>query len=230
MNVLVLAGGEGRRLRPILGRRAKVLAQIAGKPFLSHLLSHVRSQGIQRVVLALGYFHEQVLHYLKERSCEGLEIISIIENRPLGTAGAIRNALSALRSDPVFVMNGDTYTEVLLQSLLAFHRERLATATLAAAWNRSNTRYGQIEMDKTGRVVRFVEKGRDDSGYVNSGVYVVSRQIIETIPSDRAVSWEREVLPRLVGKGLFAYRGSFRFLDIGTPASYRKAAKFLEEK
>ncbi|MDA2934910.1 sugar phosphate nucleotidyltransferase [Acidobacteria bacterium AH-259-D05] len=199
-----------------------------GKPFLFHLFSRLRSQGIQHVILALGHFYQEVLNYLKEQPPEGLQVVPIIEDRPLGTGGAIRNAFSALHSDPVFVLNGDTYAEVPLQSLLTFHRKNLAAVTLAAAYKKSIKRYGSIEMDEAGRVLRFIEKGGDESGYVSTGVYVVSHRVIQMIPSEGAVSWEREVLPTLVGKDLFACCGSFRFLDIGTPNSYRRAAQFLE--
>ena len=230
VSVLVLAGGQGKRLRPVLGEQAKVLAQVGGKPFLSHLLSRLRSQGIRQVILALGCFHQEVLDYLKEHSPEGLQIVPVIEDGPLGTAGAILNASSVLTTDPVFILNGDTYAEVPLESLLNFHRERFAAVTLAAAYKKAAQRYGSIEIGKDGRVLGFIEKGKSESGYVNAGVYVVSRQVIQMIPADRVVSWEREVLPALVGEGLFACCGSFRFIDIGTPASYRRAAQFLERQ
>jgi mannose-1-phosphate guanylyltransferase len=229
LNVLVLAGGQGTRLQPVLGQKAKVLAQVAGKPFLSHLLSRLGNQGIQKVVLALGCFHQEVLEYLEEQSLEGLQVIPVVEDAPLGTAGAIRNALEVLESDPVFVVNGDTYAEVPLETLLAFHQEHGAAVTLAAVHKEDIQRYGSIELDEAGQVVRFVEKGESMSGHVSAGVYVISRQVIQMIPTHQAVSWERDILPGLVGKGLFAWCGSFRFLDIGTPASYEKAGEFLEK-
>ena len=230
VSALVLAGGEGKRLQSVVGQRAKVLAQVGGKPFLSHLLSRLRLQGIRRVILALGCFHQDVLDYLESQSLEGLEIVPVIEDGPLGTAGAIRHADSALTCDPVIVLNGDTYAEVSLETLLDFHRERFAAVTLVAAYKKAAQRYGSIEIGEDGRVLGFIEKGKGESGYVNAGVYVVSRQVIQRIPADRAVSWEREVLPTLVGEGLFACCGSFRFIDIGTPASYRRAAQFLERQ
>ena len=230
LDVLVLAGGRGTRLQPVLGEKAKVLAQVAGKPFLSHLLSRLGAQGIQKVVLALGCFHQEVLEYLEHQSCEGLQVIPVVEDEPLGTAGAIRNALEVLESDPVFVVNGDTYAEVPLESLLSFHQEHGAAVTLAAAYKKDIQRYGSVEIDETGQVVRFVEKGESVSGHVSAGVYVISRRVIEMIPTHRAVSWERDTLPGLLGEGLFAWCGPFRFLDIGTPASYERAREFLEKQ
>ena len=230
LNVLVLAGGQGTRLQPVLGEKAKVLAQVGEKPFLSHLLSHLSSQGIQRVVLALGCFHQEVLDYLDSQSFEGLQVVPVVEDEPLGTAGAIRNALQALDSNPVFVLNGDTFAEVHLESLLAFHQEQGAAVTLAAASRKNIQRYGSVEIDETGRVLRFIEKGQSESGHVSVGVYVISRQVIRLIPPNRRVSWERDTLPALVGQGLFACCGSFRFIDIGTPGSYQRAAEFLENR
>ena len=230
LDVLVLAGGQGTRLQPVLGEKAKVLAEVAGKPFLSHLLSRLEAQGTQKVVLALGCFHQEVLEYLTEQSFEGLQVIPVVEDQPLGTAGAIRNALEVLTSDPVLVVNGDTYAEVPLESLLAFHQEHGAAVTLAAAYKEDIQRYGSIEIDETGQVVRFVEKGRSKSGHVSAGVYLISRQVIRMIPPHHAVSWERDTLPGLVGEGLFAWCGPFRFLDIGTPASYERASEFLKSQ
>ena len=230
LDVLVLAGGQGTRLRSVIGETSKILAEVAGKPFLSHLLLRLHNQRIRRVTLALGCFSQEVLAYLKEEPVAGIQVVPVIEDQPLGTGGAIRNACSALQSDPVFVLNGDTFAEVPLQSLLNFHREHRAAVTLAAAHKESVQRYGSIETDEEGRVVRFVEKTGDVPGYVNTGVYVVSRQAIRTIPPEQAVSWEREVLPNLVGKDLFACCGSWRFIDIGTPASYQRAEQFLDEQ
>ena len=169
VSALVLAGGEGKRLRSVVGQRAKVLAQVGGKPFLSHLLSRLRLQGIRRVILALGCFHQDVLDYLENQTLEGLEIVPVIENGPLGTAGAILNAGSVMTTDPVIVLNGDTYAEVPLEPLLTFHRERFAAVTLAAAYKKAAQRYGSIEIGKDGRVLDFIEKGKEKSGYVNAG-------------------------------------------------------------
>jgi NDP-sugar pyrophosphorylase family protein len=230
LNALVLAGGQGTRLRPVLGDKAKVLAQVGEKPFLSHLLSHLGAQGIQRVVLALGCFHQEVLDYLDSQSFEGLQVVPVVEDEPLGTAGAIRNALQALDSDPVLVLNGDTFAEIHLESLLAFHQEQGATVTLAAASRKNIRRYGSVETDEAGRVLHFIEKGHSESGHVSVGIYLISRQVIRLIPPNRRVSWERDTLPALVGHGLFACCGSFRFIDIGTPGSYQRAAEFLEKR
>ncbi|MDA2925948.1 sugar phosphate nucleotidyltransferase [Acidobacteria bacterium AH-259-G07] len=227
--LLLLAGGEGKRLQPVLGAKAKVMADVTGLPFLFHLLLHLRKGGVRRVVLALGHFHEQVLAYLASEPPEGLEIVPVIEPTPLGTAGAIRNALVTLQSDPALVMNGDTLVQIPLKSLLTFHQKRKAVITIAAGYTREAGRYGSIEMDRRRQVIRFVEKGGDHSGYVNVGVYVIARAVIEKIPCNRPVSWEREILPQYVGEDLYAYSGKFPFLDIGTPSSYRRAQSFLNE-
>lgn len=228
IDALVLAGGRGTRLQPIVGKTAKVLAQVGGKPFLFHLLSQLKSQGIQRVVLALGYLHQEVLDYLEKESFQGLQIIPVVEDELLGTAGAIRNALQVLESDPVLVLNGDTYTSVPLESLLAFHQKQGANVTLATTYKKNVERYGSVEMDDTGRVISFIEKGKCTSGHVNAGIYVMSRQIIQMIPKNRMVSWEQDTLPSLVDQEIFAWRGLVQFLDIGTPASYQRATDFLK--
>ena len=227
LDVLVLAGGQGTRLRSVLGEKAKVLADVAGKPYLFHLLSQLGAQGIRRVILALGCFHQEVLDYLDGQSFEGLQVVPVVEEEPLGTAGAMHNALPVLESDPVFVLNGDTFADVRLDSLLAFHKEQGANVTLAVAHKDNIERYGSVEIDESGRISRFIEKGENESGHVSAGIYVISRQVIQRIPSDRAVSWERDTLPGLVGQGLFAWCGPFRFLDIGTPDSYQRATEFL---
>jgi NDP-sugar pyrophosphorylase family protein len=227
LDVLVLAGGQGTRLRSVVGERAKVLAEVAGKPYLFHLLSHLGGQGIQRVILALGCFHQEVLDYLDGQSFEGLQVVPVVEEELLGTAGAMHNALPVLESDPVFVLNGDTFADIRLDSLLAFHQRQSADVTLAVAYKENIERYGSVEIDESGGVSRFIEKGKSESGHVSAGIYVMSRQVIQGIPPNRKVSWERDTLPGLVGHGLFAWCGPFRFLDIGTPDSYERAAEFL---
>jgi len=227
---VILAGGRGTRLRDVIGNLPKVIARVGGRPLLFHLLDRLGAQGVGLAVLALGHGHQEVADCLKGRSESIPRTTTVVEKTPLGTAGAVRFAASRLSSDPFFVLNGDTYSRVPLDALMSFHLERRALVTIAATGRSDPGRYGSLETDAAGRVVRFREKGVAEPGLVNAGTYVVSRSVLAGIPDGTNLSWENDILPGLVGHGLFAFEGTFEFLDIGTPESYREASRFLECK
>jgi NDP-sugar pyrophosphorylase family protein len=215
LDLLILAGGYGSRLRKVIGDHAKVLAPVRGRPLLARLLDHFHARGVTRVVLALGVHAGEVLAWLGGVSRPGIEIVPIVERRPLGTGGAIRHALSRIRTDPFLVANGDTLVAARPAPIIAFHHDRRAAVTIAASRVADASRFGALEIARGGAVTGFIEKGRRGPGRVNAGLYVVSRRAAADLPRDRVISWEREVLPALIGQGLFAFRSRAGFLDIG---------------
>jgi NDP-sugar pyrophosphorylase family protein len=221
--VIVLAGGLGTRLRPVLGDRPKVLAQVRGRPFLAYLLDQLEAAHVHAVVLSVGHRAAEVRAAFGS-SYGGMRLTYAEEREPLGTAGALRWALPRLASDPVLVLNGDSWCEADLRTLWATHGAREASATLLVTHVADTRRYGRVALDVMGRVTSFCEKGGDPSpGWINAGVYVLSRRLIAAIPPAGAVSLEREVLPSWVGRGLYGHATHGRFLDIGTPESYQAA-------
>ena len=230
VTAFVLAGGFGSRLRAAIPDRQKVVAPVGGRPVLTRILDQLAGAGVRRAVLGVGYLADQVRDLLGQ-SYDGMELVYSEEPEPLGTAGALRHARGLLDGDPVLVLNGDSYVEANLAAFLAWHRARPATASLMLARVPDPGRYGTVEADPSGRVTAFREKAAGATGpaaaWVNAGVYLLGRPVIDALPARVPISLERDVFPALVDAGLSAYRGGGRFIDIGTPESYTEAQAFF---
>jgi len=229
VDVLVLAGGLGTRIRPVLGDTPKLLAPIRDRPFLLYLLRWLACFGARRVVLALGHAAAAVQDYLRDVPDSPLELITVVEPRPLGTAGAVRFARAQLRSDPVLVMNGDSFVDADLCQFLAFHRNAGATGTVLCARVEHAGRYGRIAIDENARIGGFVEKDAALQGpaTVNAGVYLLSGALLDAIIAMPGPSLERDVFECLPAGSLAAFGGPFGFIDIGTPETLATAATVL---
>lgn len=223
----VLAGGLGTRLRSQVSDRPKVLASVGGRPFLSYLLEHLAGSGLRRVVLCVGYMAEQVRATFGNEYL-GMQIAYSEETAPLGTGGALRLALGQLESDPSLVLNGDSFCRAPLADFLAFYRWHDARAALLLTRVPDARRFGRVAIAPDDRVVRFEEKNNAAGpAWINAGVYLISRERLESIPPATSVSLERDVFPYRLDDGLYGYRADAPFLDIGTPESYAEAAEFL---
>jgi NDP-sugar pyrophosphorylase family protein len=229
VDVLVLAGGLGTRIRPVLGDTPKLLAPIGGRPFLSYLLRWLTKFGARRVVLALGHGAAAVQEYLLDFRCSALEITTVVEPQPLGTAGAVRLARARLRSDTVMVMNGDSFVAADLCEFLEFHREAGAIGTMLCAMAEHGGRYGRIATDDNARIREFVEKDIALRGpaMVNAGVYLFSPALLDLVATMPGPSLERDVFEQLPAGSLAAFGGAFDLLDIGTPETLATAAALL---
>ena len=230
--VVILCGGLGTRLRPVVDDRPKVLAPVAGTPFLGHLLDHLRRQGATDVILSTGYLGEQVEAYAGDGGAWGLRLRYACEPAPLGTGGALRFAAETQALQGAFLaLNGDTFFAGSLDRLLLCHGLRRATATLALARVSRPDRYGTVRTAaETGAVTAFVEKQAAPEGeaWINAGVYVLAPALVRSIPPATKVSLERDIFPRWIGRGLFGCRfPDTPFLDIGTPEDYARAPHVL---
>jgi mannose-1-phosphate guanylyltransferase len=230
LDVLVLAGGLGTRLRAAIGETPKLLAPVGGQPYVAYLLDWLRRFGARRIILSLGYKAEAVLEFLSRRSVPDLEIVTVVEPEPLGTAGAVRFARSELRTDPVLIMNGDSYTDADLCALVARHRQENTLGTILCAEVANAGRYGRVAIDRAGRIASFVEK---DAGFVgtapiSAGVYMLSARLLDIVAAGTGSSLERDVFQALPPGSLAAMAGRYRFIDIGTPDSLARAADIIE--
>ncbi|WP_448207973.1 nucleotidyltransferase family protein [Azospirillum sp. sgz302134] len=227
IDVAVLAGGLGTRIRDVLGDTPKVLAPVAGRAFLGHLLDRLTGFGARRVVLCLGHLSDRVTAWLARGDVDGaLDVTCRIEPRPLGTAGALAHARDALRSDLVLVLNGDTFVDADLGAFVAAHRTSKAEASVLCVAVEDAARYGRVEVDSDGRIRRFVEKA-PGRGTVNAGVYLVSAAFLDRFVAAGATSLERDVLERAPAGTLYAHVVQARFIDIGTPESLAAADDVL---
>jgi len=227
---VLLVGGFGTRLRPILPFSPKPLASVGDRSFLELLIAQLRSHGIRNLVMCTGHLGEQIKEKFGDGRSWGVAIEYSKELSPLGTAGAIKLAKKYLQAAPEFVvMNGDSFLEVDLCHLIRLHRQHAGLATMAVVQVKNVARYGTVDIDVEGRVISFSEKaGLDVPGCVNGGVYVFDRSILEYIPEGPA-SLEKEIFPRILNHGVYALVAEGMFIDIGTPEDYARA-QILHDK
>jgi mannose-1-phosphate guanylyltransferase len=216
---VLLVGGQGTRLLPLTEWLPKPMLPIANRPFLEHQVAHLRHHGATRIILACGYKPDAI----RDHFGDSLEYV--VEDQPLGTGGAIAFAAREL-GETFVVCNGDILTDLNLTALVAFHRSRRATATIALQPVDDPSRYGLVRTTAHGEVEAFIEKpepGEVDVNTINAGTYVMEPEVLDLVPPDVAVSVEREVFPELVGNGLYGRAERVSWIDIGTPQSYLEA-------
>jgi NDP-sugar pyrophosphorylase family protein len=208
------------------------LVPINGIPFLHHYLNWLAKFGAHRVILSLGYKADMVQAYVQSETWPGIEIEFHVESTPLGTGGAVRACLPLIRSETALVTNGDSVTQVDLSRFVEFHRSKAARVSLLLTHQVKVTASGLVATDATDAVTSFNEKpaGHEAGGFINAGIYLMNRDAIAAIPTTGNVSVERDVFPGLCGRGLYAFKGEFPFIDIGTPDSYRQAAEFFAQE
>ena len=223
----ILAGGAGSRLRPAVTGRPKALANVGERPFLTYLFDQLVAAGARDVVLCTGYLGDQIAMIFGE-SYDTLRLDYSQESTPLGTAGALRLALPLFNSNPVLVMNGDSYCDANIREFWFWHGSRQANATLLLTKIFNTERFGQVKVDADGKVTDFKEKSSGQGpGWINAGIYLLNRDFLEEIPANRPVSLEREIFPAWIGRGLYGFRSEARFMDIGTPEAYAGAQSFF---
>jgi NDP-sugar pyrophosphorylase family protein len=223
----VLAGGLGTRLRAAVADRPKVLAEVHGRPFLAYLLDQIARAGVRQTVLLTGYMADRVEAEFGA-AFAGMALAYSPETQPLGTGGAVRFALPHLTRPTVLVLNGDSYCDLDLGAFYEQHQSGSA-ATLALTSVPDASRYGKVRLSDAGLVERFEEKQPGAGpGWINAGVYLMARPLVEEVPAGKVVSLERDVFPGWAAAGhCHGFKTAGRFLDIGTPESYSEAAAFF---
>ena len=225
----VLAGGLGTRLRPVIADRPKVLADIGGRPCLAYLLDQLAAAGVRKVVLCIGHMANHVRIAFGD-TYSGMCLVYSEEPTQLGTAGALRYAASHVNSSIVLAINGDSLCRADLVAFANWHLARNRRATILLNKVADAQRFGRVQTDDSGRIIRFEEKGdARGPGWVSAGMYLLNREAILTIPTSMPMSLERDIFPAWVGAGLYGYRDRSRFLDIGTPESYAEAERFFAD-
>lgn len=227
ITALFLVGGLGTRLSSVIADRPKALAEINGRPFLTYLLDQIATTEIRQVILCTGYLGEQVKKVFGNQYGE-LQIVYSQESSPLGTAGALRLALPLTQSGLVLIMNGDSFCQTDLKDFQAWHNRQQAMGSLVLSRVPNTNRYGQVQIDAKGQILSFMEKGKvKGPGWINSGIYLLNRELLKTIPPDQKVSIEKKMFPAWIPQGLYGYQSEGNFLDIGTPESYAQAERFF---
>ncbi len=222
MQAVILVGGEGTRLRPLTSTVPKPVVPLVDRPFISFMLEWLRQHEIDDVIMSCGFLATSVRNVLGDGSGLGLRLRFVEEPDPRGTAGALKYAEPML-DERFLMLNGDVLTDIDLSAQIAQHEQTGATATLALVPVADPSAYGLVHLEEDRSVRDFVEKPSPDAidtNLISAGAYVLQREILDLVPPDQNVSIEREVWPRLIGKGLYGFPAQSYWLDIGTPERY----------
>jgi mannose-1-phosphate guanylyltransferase len=223
MQALILAGGEGTRLRPLTSTTPKPVVPLVDRPFISYMIEWLRGHGVDDVILACGFMADGVRGVLGDGAGLGVRLRYIEEPKPLGTGGALKFA-EELLDERFFMLNGDVLTDMDLTAQLEQHVRTGARATIALIGVEDPSAYGLVRRNPDGSVTEFVEKPSQeeiDTDLINAGAYIIEREVLASMgPAGTNISIERDVFPKLVGAGLYGYQASGYWLDIGTPDRY----------
>ncbi|OPX43478.1 D-glycero-alpha-D-manno-heptose 1-phosphate guanylyltransferase [Ruminiclostridium hungatei] len=224
MKAVIMAGGEGSRLRPLTCNRPKPMVPIANRPVMEHIIELLKKYGINDIAVTLQYMPEIIKDYFGDGSEFGVNLKYFTEEVPLGTAGSVKNAEKFL-NEPFVVISGDALTDIDLEKALAFHRDRGAVATLVLKRVECPIEYGVVVTDQTGKITRFLEKpswGEVFSDTVNTGIYVLNPEILEYIEPNRMFDFSKDVFPVLLkeGRPMFGFVTGDYWCDIGDLEAY----------
>lgn len=221
LEAIVLAGGLGTRLSHVLSDVPKPMASVCGRPFLRYILDNIIMQGIDKIILAVGYKQECICSYFGN-SYRGAQIIYSSENKPLHTGGAIKKAIMHCNQKNVFIVNGDTYFDVDLIKMLKFHKYTHGDITIATKIMSNFDRYGTVKKN-CDRVVAFEEKKPTSCGIINGGIYLLNKDLLNIVDQE-SFSFEREILEKHVNDlRVCAFESDGYFIDIGVPTDYLQA-------
>jgi len=228
MKAVVMAGGEGSRLRPLTIGRPKPMVPMVSKPVMAHILDHLKRQGITEVVVTLYFMPEVIQAYFGDGSSFGMKIHYAIEETPLGTAGSVKNAQEYL-DEPFIIISGDAVTDINLKDVVAFHEERGSEATLTLYRVPNPLEYGVIITDPDGKITQFLEKpswGEVISDTVNTGIYVIDPSVLDLIEEGVSTDWSKDVFPQLLSEGrpLYGYVADGNWTDVGDIGEYMRAS------
>lgn len=220
---IILAGGQGTRLKSVVTDIPKPMAPVNGIPFLTILFEKLKAQGISHLILSVGYRHEVIVDYYGYEY-EGMKIDYAIEKEPLGTGGAVSLAINFLYNDEFLLMNGDTLFDIDIQKMYDFHNSVSADLSIALKQIENQSRYGIVKLNSDSSVSSFEEKQFINKGLINGGIYITSARYLTVNEMPQKYSWEKDILEKLVNTGgLFGFESTAYFLDIGIPEDYLRA-------
>jgi len=229
VDVVILCGGMGTRLKAIVDDKPKPMAEIDKRPFIDILIGHISTFGFQRFILCAGYKAESIQEYYKNKKCR-VEILIEKEQELLGTGGAVKNVRPLIGSNPFLVLNGDSFLDMDLCKFIEFHLGKKALLSIALINAKDTKSYGSIETNSSDRIVKFCEKEeKSQESMINAGIYLFNREIFSLMPSDKNFSLEYDFFPKIVGREFYGYLAKGFFIDIGTPERYMQAKQLLKD-
>ena len=233
IDALILCGGFGRRLAPVLGDKPKVLAEIDGRVFLDILIDNLLRFGFRRIILSVGYKKEKIMDRFRDKIKKiEYDLIFSEEEIPLGTGGALKKAESLIKSNTFLAMNGDSFCDVDFNKLLDSHIDRKALLTMVLVRSKTAQDYGSIKLDSSCRIVDYKEKiASGGERIVNAGIYLMQKDVFSKMPDDGAIfSLEYDFFPKIKEIDCFGYMADSELLDIGTRERYEKAKLFFRNR
>jgi len=228
MKAVVMAGGEGTRLRPLTSSRPKPLVPILNKPCMQHTIELLKRYGVTDIVVTLYYLADEIEGYFGDGSELGVNLIYTVEDTPLGTAGSVKKAQEYLQDDTFIIVSGDALTDLDVDKALAFHREKKSVATLVLQHVDNPLEFGVVITDDNGRIKRFLEKpswGEVFSDTVNTGMYILEPSIFEYMEPEKSYDWSQDIFPQILAKEqpMFGYVLDEYWTDVGSLQQYRQA-------
>lgn len=227
IDVVILCGGEGKRLRSIVNDRPKPMAEIGRQPFLDIILNYMAAFGFRRFILSTGYMANFIKQYYSIKK-SSFEILLAQEDMPLGTGGGIKNTEPLVKSPNFFAINGDSFCKIDFKKFYEFHLDKKALLSIVVSSHSKKEECGFIKMSNERRITFFDEKANPGKEYfTNAGVYLFRKDIFSLMPKDKNFSLERDFFPKMKNRMFYGYAVDEDFIDIGTPQRYKAARRML---
>lgn len=229
LDVVILCGGKGTRLRTALIDRPKPLAEITGKPFLDFLLDILASYKFRRVILSVGYLKEKIIEHFRREKRKDIKIEFSSEDKPLGTGGAVKKAKPLIKSEQFLVMNGDCFCPVDFKKFHETHLARKTLLSMALTRISDASDYGKVELNESGKIINFNEKkSSQKNALINAGIYLMKKDIFDFLPKRSCFSLEYDFFPKIIlTEPCYGFIVDGQYFDIGTPERYKKAVELF---
>lgn len=232
-SVIILCGGLGTRLRPLISDKPKVLAKIGDRTFLDILINNTSSYGFKNIILCIGHLKDHIKKHF-DYCCNDYynyndyNIKFSEESEPLGTGGALKNAELLIDSDPFIVTNGDSICDINFKEFINFHIDKKALLSMALARSSIPKDYGTVVLDNSSKIINFNEKSVDNNNaLINAGIYIMQKDIFSYMPKQKTFSLEYDLFPKLCNDRFYGFMIKGEIIDIGTPERYERAIHLI---
>ncbi len=228
IDVFILCGGEGKRLKAITGKIPKPMVSIGRRVFLDIMIDYLKKLGFRRFILGIGYQAHFIKKYYRRHKIPGIEIIFSQENQPLGTGGAVKKAKRLIRSEIFLVLNGDSFSKFNVANFIKFYKQKKARFLILLKKVRNSQDFGAVTFNRRSEITSFSEKNSTSrDNFINGGVYLFDKSVFQEMPPSRKFSLEHDFFPQMAGKRLYGYVDRGFFIDLGTPERYFVAEKYF---
>ena len=229
IDVVILCGGEGTRLRPVISDRPKSLAAFGDTTFLDILIDSLKNKGFKKFILCVGYMKDQIKDHFKNR--DGISIFFSEEEEALGTGGALKNARSLIRSETFLVLNGDSICDLDFEKFYRFHKNKNAVLSIVLVQTNQTEDFGSVMVNSSDQITRFKEKMANNAdGLINAGIYLMQQEIFSYMPKVNRFSLESDFFPKIIQEKCAGFIIKSELIDIGTPDRYKKAVDIIRGK